>query len=284
MNNKKNSTKIAHIINPVVVDKSSDLFYAQPITVRSMIEARKFSNSGVDVKLFAAVYPEDEILANKNFDKIIFLSKSVLDLKKFNIKRKLPLIKDILDGLYNNSDAEYFIYTNSDIGLQPYFYNYIKELIDLGYDGMCINRKTIPKSVERIGMLKVENLSLIYTLNGNKHPGIDCFIFKRSILKKFNLGDICIGFPPIGTVLKENIEKYSTSFHWEKNANTTFHLGSDRAWKKPEIFSDYFYHNKQEWLRIDSELGMTSLIDKLRFEKSFFGRIKILSKNLLKRK
>ncbi len=280
MNNKKDYTKIAHIINPVVVEKSSDLFYAQPITIKSMIEARMFSHNEVDVKLFAAVYPEDEILVNKDFDKIIFLSKSVLDLKEFNIKRKLPLIKDILEGLYNNSDAEYFIYTNSDIGLQPYFYNYIKELIDLGYDGLCINRKTIPKSVDRIGMLKVENLSLIYTLDGNKHHGIDCFIFKRSILKKFNLGDMCIGFPPIGTALKENIEKYSTSFYWEKNANATFHLGSDRSWKKPKIFSDYLNHNKQEWQKIDSNIGMTSLIDKLRFEIGFLGKIKILLKNL----
>ena len=74
MNNKKDYTKIAHIINPVVVEKSSDLFYAQPITIKSMFEARMFSHNGVDVKLFAAVYPEDEILVNKDFDKIIFLS------------------------------------------------------------------------------------------------------------------------------------------------------------------------------------------------------------------
>ena len=33
--------KLAHIVNPVVVSQSSDLFVAQPITFQTMIEARR---------------------------------------------------------------------------------------------------------------------------------------------------------------------------------------------------------------------------------------------------
>jgi len=40
----------------------------------------------------------------------------------FRARRKLALIKDIMDILYESGGADYMIYTNADIPLQPYFY------------------------------------------------------------------------------------------------------------------------------------------------------------------
>jgi hypothetical protein len=40
-----------------------------------------------------------------------------------------------------------------------------------------------------------------------------------------------VGFPPIGQVMKSQVEKYSNNFYWEKEKNLTFHLGSDLAWE-----------------------------------------------------
>src|SRR4051794_565630 len=51
--------KFAHVVNPVRVDPSSDLFVAQPITFESMRIARENAGPALDVELFAAFYPED---------------------------------------------------------------------------------------------------------------------------------------------------------------------------------------------------------------------------------
>ena len=50
---------IAHIVNPVMVDESSDLFWAQPITFETMRKAKQYSEKLVNIELFAAQFPED---------------------------------------------------------------------------------------------------------------------------------------------------------------------------------------------------------------------------------
>ncbi len=67
----------------------------------------------------------------------------MLDCGRFAVPRKLPLIKDILGRLYDASDAEYFIYTNVNIGLMPNFYVAVNAIIESGYDAFVINRRTI---------------------------------------------------------------------------------------------------------------------------------------------
>ena len=54
--------KIAHIVNPVKVDKDRDLYFQQPITFESMLIAEKFAAGQVEVKLIVTGYPEDEDL------------------------------------------------------------------------------------------------------------------------------------------------------------------------------------------------------------------------------
>ncbi|MFQ5631610.1 MAG: hypothetical protein ACE5I1_22790, partial [bacterium] len=51
--------KFAHIINPVTLDHSSDLHFAQSVTFETMKIARDFANGQVDVTFFSAQYPED---------------------------------------------------------------------------------------------------------------------------------------------------------------------------------------------------------------------------------
>ena len=114
--------KLAHIINPVKVGRQSDLYVAQPVTFESMRRSRTFCEStGLQIEIYYTCYPEDKSVAPADFIKTGYLKRSVLDIKDFLIKRKFPILKDILDELYNATDADYLIYTNVDIALMPSF-------------------------------------------------------------------------------------------------------------------------------------------------------------------
>ena len=92
-------TRFAHVINPVRVEPSSDLFVAQPITFESMRVAREKAREDVEVTLCAVYYPEDEEQIPGVFQKLRPLDRSVLDFGEFEVKRKYPLISDILARL-----------------------------------------------------------------------------------------------------------------------------------------------------------------------------------------
>ena len=234
--------KLAHIINPVAVQESSDLFIAQPITFETMKFAQKIARDrDIDVDLYSSQFSEDNSIVPEGFFKTPDLERSVLDIADFKIKRKLPLIQDILDSLYKASDANYFIYTNADIALMPNFYISVTKIIEQGYDAFIINRRTISKNYT-----KVEDIPLMYALVGENHPGHDCFIFKRSAYSKYKFYSECIGTPPIGKALAVNIISNANKFEEFKDLHLTFHLGDDKSWFKDSL-NDYRIYNIKEF-------------------------------------
>src|ERR1700754_5294921 len=114
--------KIAHIINPAKVNETSDLHFAQPITFETMRIAKEFAQDKAEVQLFSAQYAEDRPIIPAYFQQLPDLSRSVLDIRSFQRSKKYPLIKDILQQLYDATDASHLIYTNSDIAVTPQFY------------------------------------------------------------------------------------------------------------------------------------------------------------------
>jgi len=109
--------RLAHIVNPVAVGETSDLFTAQPITFQTMVEAKRYAAPRVPVELFTAQFAEDRGLAPAEFVATPDLDRSIRDCGDFKQSKKLPLIKDILDRLYEATAAEHLIYTNVDIGV-----------------------------------------------------------------------------------------------------------------------------------------------------------------------
>ena len=110
------SPRIAHVINPVVVPPQSDLFIAQPVTFESMRRAAEWARGTAEVTLCAACYPEDEPLVPDGFLRTPSLERSVLNFGCFEKPRKLPLVGDILQRLYDASDAEWLVFTNVSTG------------------------------------------------------------------------------------------------------------------------------------------------------------------------
>lgn len=239
--------KIAHIINPAKVDSSSELYTDQPITFETMRRAKEFAGEKVEVEFFTAQFPEDHTIIPSYFIKTPDLNSDVTDTGSFTNKRRLPLIKDILDNLYSATDAEYLIYTNVDIALMPRFYLAVNEFIEMGYDAFIINRRRISPRYT-----KVEEIHLMYSEIGKAHPGLDCFVFHRSIYEKMILGNICIGIPEFEKALSYNMFCFSRNFKLFADEHLTFHIG-DIIFKKWGD-KEYYSHNRGEFKKILRQL------------------------------
>jgi hypothetical protein len=236
--------RLAHIINPVAARPESDLFVAQPITFETMRRAKAYAARAVAVELLTAQFPEDRAILPGGFTPTPDLARSILDFSTFKRRRKLPLLRDILDRLYAASEAEYFIYTNVDIALLPNFYVTVARLIGRGCDSMVINRRTISKEFARL-----EEVPLMYAQVGEKHPGRDCFIWRRDAYPGFRLENICIGTAGAGKAIL--LSQLCTAKQWQefRELHVTFHIGNDCPWKAPDQ-DDYRAFNLEELRKI----------------------------------
>ena len=75
--------KIAHVVNPFKCnpDNSGYLYYAQPITFKTMHVAQiKAKKENIDVKLCSVNYPEDDEIIPEYFIKLPHLKKSTKEL------------------------------------------------------------------------------------------------------------------------------------------------------------------------------------------------------------
>jgi len=242
--------KIAHIINPVIVGPSSDLFVAQPVTFETMKVAREFARGQVEVVFFSAQYPEDRALVPEGFQLTPDLERSVLDLGSFQKRRKYPLLADILDRLYAATDAEYLIFTNVDIAVMPHFYATVNAFIAAGHDAFAINRRTIAA-----GYHGPAEIPVMYAEAGKKHEGHDCFVFRRDAYPQYRLGAVCTGIPWVGRTLLWNLMCYARNFYVFTKTHLTFHIGpgNKHTWGD-DGFSDYRAHNMSEAQKVMAAL------------------------------
>ncbi len=241
--------KFAHIINPIKVPQTSDLYVAQPITFETMRNAQLFASGKVEVSLFTAQYVEDMSIVPQGFCRTSNLDRSILDFGKFHHIRKLPLLRDILDRVYEVSgNANFLIYTNVDIGLKPHFYLAVNDFIHAGFDAFVINRRTIPSHYKDI-----EEVPAMLAEPGVAHRGWDCFVFKRELYPNFKLHELCVGASRVGLGLLANMDAYAQRFREFKREHLTFHIGDERYWRNP-AFADYDKHNSAQVMHILEEI------------------------------
>jgi len=232
------SPKFAHVVNPVKVAPSSDLYIAQPITFESMRIAQQLAATfSIPVELCAVNFPEDDEIVPKFFEYCSHLERSVLDVGKFAIPRKLPLIKDILDRAIATTQAEFIIYTNVDIAVVPHFYLSLATIAEEGWDAFMITRRTLSKAYT-----SPAQLWRMYADPGEGHPGNDCFVFRRETYARYQLGDACVGARGFAKVLGLNLIVHAQRFQHFKELHLTFHIGDDRTWDADK-WADYSAHN-----------------------------------------
>ena len=224
---------IAHIVNPVIVKENnpSYLYYTQPITFESMLQAKintetKLRNT--EINLYSINYPEDDKIIPKFFIKLPYLTRSTNDLYPEISNKKLPILQDIFNIISKNIDADYYIYSNSDIILHKDFYNFIiKKIIRYNYDSIVVNRRdNIPQFINNVRITK-EHLNLIFNLHGEKHLGKDCFIIKKNIFQKINMMNMFVAYPPWGKILANYLRSISKNYKLFGGEYITYHLGND---------------------------------------------------------
>lgn len=240
--------KIAHIINPFRAPDKSDLRTGQPITWQTIRIAKDFAEdlmeADIQIDLYATIYPDDQEILPKGFTRTKDLIRSISSIGKFKIGRELPLVRDILSNLYDASDADYFIQTNSDICLMPQFYLAVNELIERGNDAFIINRRCIPDHYKDIN-----DIPIMYAEIGAPHGGCDCFVFPRSIFPAYKIGNVCMGIPWQETTLATSMAFYAQNCKMFTEAHLTFHIGDPRIWRNID-YLDYRVHNTNEFAKV----------------------------------
>jgi hypothetical protein len=232
--------KIAHIINPFI--GSEEHKNIQNITFESLRRAQADANN-CEVEIVAVYYKEDEACLPDFITKRAVLEKSVLDYNSNLKERKLPTLKDILEQGAKAVQADYLVYSNIDIGVQPNFYQSIPEFVNQGYDAFVINRRRISAKYT-----SVDQLNQIYAEAGEIHNGYDCFVFKQSLMSQFNLGNVCVGIPHVGNSLFFNLMCFADNLKLFTDKNLTFHIGFEliRNWGS----APFINHNKTEYNQV----------------------------------
>ncbi len=240
------NNRISHIVNIFKPREDSEFHYIQPITLASMILAKKEAlTQNIQVDLVSAQFEKDKSVVPSEFRMTDSLTRSAKSLLGRDDIPPFPLIGDILSRL-KDAQSDYYVFTNIDIALRPDFYIKINDFINSGLDAFIINRRRIPGHFR-----KVEELPLMFKEPGKPHPGFDCFVFHRDILQKIQTGDICIGIPFIGIVLAQNLFCYSGNFMLFENEYLTFHIGEEVFKKRNKAL---FKHNRAEFWKVISEI------------------------------
>lgn len=231
--------KICHILNPVKVSKTHDLFIAQPITFASVFRARETLADADKPELLALTYPEDDETVPPGFRQVRLPERSIREITHNPSCAKLPLLADILHTAYEHTDAEYIIFSNVDIAVQPTFYRFVQQKISEGSDGFIINRRRIPE-----GHFSPADLDSLYPIKGKPHPGFDCFIFKRAYIPQMQLGTVCVGIPFVETTLAHNLFALCENFRLFDREFQTFHLGMEIFKKRDK---ELYWHNRRQF-------------------------------------
>jgi hypothetical protein len=258
-------TRYAHIINPFKASTDRDIYFAQPVAFESIKRAKDFSRKNIIVDLLTAQFREDRTIVPGYFQVLDDLDRSFLENQ--DQEYKLPYIVDILDQAYHNAnDAEYIVHSETDIALMPHFYEAVDQFIDQGYDAIIINCRTIPEKYS-----DKSELPLMWSEVGEKHPGWDCFIFRRDVYKKFSLGDVIVGANSIGRALYVNMKYHAKNFIELTDSHLTFHIGkSDHLENIYKPHKNYFAHkcnahNEEEVLKIINTLLKDTRPDKAKW-------------------
>lgn len=214
--------RMAHLVNVFIPPAGSEFQWVQPITLETMRRAKAATLDSIDVALLTAQYPADHAVVPSDFQPTPDLDRSVREVWNDPSLPPFPLIADLLERLYRETDAEWLIFTNVDIALQPSFYNSVAHFIHAGHDAFIINRRRIPGHYRHIA-----ELPAMYAEHGKPHPGFDCFVFHRSLFPKFQLGMVCTGVPFIEILMGQNLFCHATHFKLFADEHLTFHIGEE---------------------------------------------------------
>ena len=248
----KKKRSFFHVVNPLTPKSTSDLSYAQPVTLRSMQQSASFAqiaDNNIDVIQLAAAFAEDIASIPDSFVTLPYLDRDVTDLSDFDLPRPLPILWDILERTaeYIKSaetpGSNYIIYTNIDIGTMPQFYMLVDKIAESGIDAFCINRRTVSNQLRDL-----DSIPLLSSDYGEKHPGFDCIVFDARLFDEFCPFQTCLGAIHVMRPLL-NLMALAEKFHIFTELHATYHIGNDAVWCDSR-FHDYEKYNMKSVIEV----------------------------------
>ena len=229
--------RFRHVLPVVGRSAPSDLRRAQRETLTAVERAVAFGRQRVDVSVVGARFADEDLPASYLEDAPV-LTASSQDLGDFARRRRLPLLRQVLEGLRTSDHCDYLIYTNIDIAPQPGFYEVIDEIARRGHDFFTITRRDVAEPFTTSPAVTRAQL-------GFGHPGTDTIVFKASLLDEVDVGDVLLGVKWVARALVWQLTLLAERPRHFHDLHATYHLGYDQAWKDPAL-ADYEEFNRNE--------------------------------------
>ena len=235
--------RLLHVVNPVGEKlPQAVLVAAQRLSFQSQYIASEASFKGLQLEWMAVLDKRDaNCVLPPFYTHRHFLRRYVGDMTEAILPRRLPLIGDIMQAALE-VEADFYLYTNIDICLQPHFYAFLLPYLQRGYQGLIINRRRIPKYFD----WPYEALSAYSSRYGRSHPGYDCFVCSRLVAERLFFSTICVGIPFIGVSFAHNLFAHARPWRLFENEDLTFHLGM-------EVYNAlayaYYKHNRNAFFK-----------------------------------
>jgi FkbM family methyltransferase len=242
--------RFAHVVHTYACPPGSKGEATQQFTFGALERAQCTARDSADVELISVHLAGDGDFPPAIFRKARELDRTVADVHRFAVTRKLPLVFDILErGIEAAADADFVIFTNVDICPMPHFYELISRLLDLGFEALLINRRvagTFP-SEERWRALMESDY-------GGPHPGFDCFVFPVEFGRRMVRSDACVGSEYVMRGLLYNLVARSNSMLILTDVHATYHIGADSEAQRPQL-QDYTRFNQENAKAVLHELS-----------------------------
>jgi len=243
-------SRFVHLVNPFRSPDGPSNDRVQAVSYESIRRAQAFLPE-IQVAPAAVVAARDRDCVPEGFELAGVLDRDVRDVASFAHPVPLPLVCDVLELGYaharalaerhgENPETTYLVFTNVDIGLMPYFYSVVADLVSRGYETLTIFRRTIPPIDP-----DPKRLACIYSEYGTTHDGFDCFVFPLSQFERHVRSDACIGRGFVMRGLLYNLVANAANMAIVRLAHLTFHLGDDKEWKDPR-FEDSIRFNIEQ--------------------------------------
>ena len=256
---------LVHLFSPYSIQNCDERYcpydQAQAVAIASMQRAASQA-ARASVTLAATAFADEaDVVTPDSFLRLDPLLRSTRsEFPNFVSDKRLPFIADIFEILKRHRDFatfDYVIYTNSDIIVHERFYDIVALAIDHGHDAFTINRQTVSAVGEDGSLFSALDLDRIFALEGEEHPGSDCFVIRREIFEQIKLGDLYLGFPPFANFILFQIEALAENYRvFESNElKATYHLGDDQSWRDDdegnlELYRHQYQHAIEDLLPI----------------------------------
>lgn len=240
------SDAILHVLNAFATRSSRDqeVFTA---TLDSHLAARRFD--GERVAHLAITFPDEHALASHElYDAHAIVERRGPDDGIGPGSR--PALFELLEiAAEADVPGDFVVYTNIDICLQPAFYRGVRHLLACGADSLIINRRTVLEWELGDPAAGLAQFDL-----GEIHPGMDCFVFPRSWVERFEATGAIVGHGHVMRGLLYNLVAHAEALVVLTKAAMTYHFDDDRPWTG-ETARPYLDANVGEAARCFAALG-----------------------------